>query len=118
MLVLTRRISETVIVRDSNDLELAILIQSIHGEKARLHFIFDRGLQVMRREMAELIRIGENQSAAASPDKRLSQTFTRRVNEQIVVGQPSQPLGVIQIVSIHDDRLRLSFDLPGDVAVS
>jgi carbon storage regulator len=38
--------------------------------------------------------------------------LTRRVGEEIVIGDPRQPLGVIRIVEIHGDKVRLSFDFP------
>jgi carbon storage regulator len=38
--------------------------------------------------------------------------LTRRVGEEIVIGDPRQPLGIIRIVEIHGDKVRLSFDFP------
>ena len=44
--------------------------------------------------------------------------LTRRVGEEIVIGDPKKPLGVIRIVDIHGDKVRLSFDFPKDVQIN
>ena len=44
--------------------------------------------------------------------------LTRRVGEEIVIGDPRKPLGVIRIVDIHGDKVRLSFDFPREVPVN
>jgi len=44
--------------------------------------------------------------------------LTRRVNEEIVIGDPANPLGVIRVVSVHGDKVRLSFDFPRDVKIN
>ncbi|MCE9591541.1 MAG: carbon storage regulator [Planctomycetes bacterium] len=44
--------------------------------------------------------------------------LTRRVGEEIVIGDPKKPLGVIRVVDIHGDKVRLSFDFPRDTAIN
>ena len=44
--------------------------------------------------------------------------LTRRVGEEIVIGDPRKPLGVIRIVDIHGDKVRLSFDFPRDMQIN
>jgi carbon storage regulator len=44
--------------------------------------------------------------------------LTRRVGEEIVIGDPTNPLGVIRIVEIHGDKVRLSFDFPKDTQIN
>lgn len=44
--------------------------------------------------------------------------LTRRPGEEIVIGDPANPLGVIRIVDIHGDKVRLSFDFPRDVKIN
>jgi carbon storage regulator len=44
--------------------------------------------------------------------------LTRRVGEEIVLGDPKKPLGVIRIVDIHGDKVRLSFDFPRDLQIN
>jgi carbon storage regulator len=44
--------------------------------------------------------------------------LTRRVGEEIVIGDPKKPLGVIRIVDIHGDKVRLSFDFPRDLQIN
>jgi carbon storage regulator CsrA len=44
--------------------------------------------------------------------------LTRRVTEEIVIGEPRCPLGVIRVVEIHGDKVRLSFDFPRDFKIN
>jgi carbon storage regulator CsrA len=44
--------------------------------------------------------------------------LTRRVGEEIVIGDPRKPLGIIRIVEIHGDKVRLSFDFPRDTPIN
>lgn len=44
--------------------------------------------------------------------------LTRRVGEEIVIGDPKQPLGVIRVVEIHGDKVRLAFDFPREIDVN
>ncbi len=44
--------------------------------------------------------------------------LTRRIGEEIVIGDPAKPLGVIRVVEIHGDKVRLSFDFPRDMQVN
>ncbi|RLS91201.1 MAG: carbon storage regulator [Planctomycetota bacterium] len=43
--------------------------------------------------------------------------ITRREGEEVVIGDPASPLGVIRIVSIKGDRVRVAFDFPRVVEV-
>ena len=44
--------------------------------------------------------------------------LTRRVGEEIVIGDPRKPLGVIRVVDIRGDKVRLSFDFPRDTDIN
>ncbi len=44
--------------------------------------------------------------------------LTRRINEEIVIGDPANPLGVIRVVAVHGDKVRLSFDFPREVKIN
>lgn len=44
--------------------------------------------------------------------------LTRRPGEEIVIGDPASPIGVIRVVDIHGDKVRLSFDFPRDVKIN
>jgi len=44
--------------------------------------------------------------------------LTRRINEEVVIGDPDNPLGVIRVVSVHGDKVRLSFDFPREVEIN
>ena len=44
--------------------------------------------------------------------------LTRRVGEEIVIGDPRKPLGVIRVVDIHGDKVRLSFDFPRETQIN
>ena len=44
--------------------------------------------------------------------------LTRRVGEEVVIGDPRQPLGVIRVADIHGDKVRLAFDFPRETAIN
>jgi len=44
--------------------------------------------------------------------------LTRRVGEEVVIGEPGEPLGMIRVVEIHGDKVRLSFDFPKEVQIN
>jgi carbon storage regulator len=44
--------------------------------------------------------------------------LTRRVGEEVVIGDPKKPLGVIRVVDIHGDKVRLAFDFPRETAIN
>jgi carbon storage regulator len=44
--------------------------------------------------------------------------LTRRVGEEIVIGDPANPLGMIRVVDIHGDKVRLAFDFPRDCQIN
>jgi carbon storage regulator len=44
--------------------------------------------------------------------------LTRRVGEEIVIGDPDQPLGRIRVVEIQGEKVRLAFDFPRDIEVN
>ena len=43
--------------------------------------------------------------------------ITRREGEEVVIGDPRSPLGVIRVVGLKGDRVRLAFDFPREVDV-
>lgn len=44
--------------------------------------------------------------------------LTRRVGEEVVIGDPANPLGVVRVVEIHGDKVRLAFDFPRQTPVN
>ena len=44
--------------------------------------------------------------------------LTRRVGEEVVIGDPSNPQGVVRVVEIHGDKVRLAFDFPRDTPIN
>lgn len=44
--------------------------------------------------------------------------LTRRVGEEVVIGDPAKPLGTIRIVDIHGDKVKLSFDFPRETPIN
>ena len=42
---------------------------------------------------------------------------TRREAEEIVIGDPKDPIGVVRIASIKGDRVRVALEFPRDVPV-
>ena len=43
--------------------------------------------------------------------------ITRREGEEVVIGDPAAPLGVVRIATIKGDRVRLAFEFPREVDV-
>jgi carbon storage regulator len=43
--------------------------------------------------------------------------ITRREGEEVVIGDPAKPLGVVRIATIKGDRVRLALDFPRDIDV-
>ena len=43
--------------------------------------------------------------------------ITRREGEEVVIGDPAKPYGVVRIASIKGDRVRLAFDFPREIDV-
>ncbi|MBL0928281.1 MAG: carbon storage regulator [Phycisphaerales bacterium] len=43
--------------------------------------------------------------------------ITRREGEEVVIGDPKNPIGVVRIASIKGDRVRVAFEFPRDVQV-
>jgi len=43
--------------------------------------------------------------------------ITRREGEEVVIGDPSNPMGIVRIASIKGDRVRLAFDFPREIDV-
>jgi len=44
--------------------------------------------------------------------------LSRRVGEKVVIGDPDNPLGVIQVVAVQGDKVRLAFDFPREVEIN
>ena len=43
--------------------------------------------------------------------------ITRKEGEEVVIGDPAKPLGVVRIASIKGDRVRIALDFPRDIPV-
>jgi carbon storage regulator CsrA len=43
--------------------------------------------------------------------------ITRREGEEVVIGDPANPIGVVRIASIKGDRVRVAFDFPRAIEV-
>lgn len=43
--------------------------------------------------------------------------ITRREGEEVVIGDPRNPMGVVRIATIKGDRVRIAFDFPRTVDV-
>ncbi|MEM0983603.1 MAG: carbon storage regulator [Planctomycetota bacterium] len=43
--------------------------------------------------------------------------ITRREGEEIVIGDPSNPLGVVRIASVKGERVRVAFEFPRNVQI-
>lgn len=43
--------------------------------------------------------------------------ITRREGEEVVIGDPAAPLGVVRIAAIKGDRVRVAFEFPREIDV-
>lgn len=43
--------------------------------------------------------------------------ITRREGEEVVIGDPASPIGVVRIAAIKSDRVRLAFSFPREIDV-
>ncbi|MDG2030615.1 MAG: carbon storage regulator [Phycisphaerales bacterium] len=43
--------------------------------------------------------------------------ITRREGEEVVIGDPKAPLGVVRIATIKGDRVRIAFEFPREIDV-
>ena len=44
--------------------------------------------------------------------------ITRREGEEVVIGDPKNPIGVVRIASVKGERVRIAFDFPRDIQVN
>ena len=43
--------------------------------------------------------------------------ITRREGEEVVIGDPTNPIGIVRVASVKGDRVRLAMDFPREVEV-
>jgi len=43
--------------------------------------------------------------------------ITRREGEEVVIGDPENPLGIVRVAGIKGDRVRIAFEFPREVDV-
>ncbi len=43
--------------------------------------------------------------------------ITRREGEEIVIGDPRNPIGVVRIASVRGERVRVAFDFPREIDI-
>lgn len=43
--------------------------------------------------------------------------ITRREGEEVLIGDPANPLGIVRIAAIKGDRIRIAFQFPREVEV-
>ncbi len=44
--------------------------------------------------------------------------ITRREGEEVVIGDPKNPLGIVRIAAVKGDRVRVAFDFPREVEIN
>lgn len=42
---------------------------------------------------------------------------SRKEGEEVVIGDPHNPIGVVRVASVKGDRVRLAFDFPREIEV-
>lgn len=43
--------------------------------------------------------------------------ITRREGEEVVIGDPRHPIGVVRIASVKGERVRIAFEFPREVEI-
>ncbi|MBL4699144.1 MAG: carbon storage regulator, partial [Phycisphaerales bacterium] len=43
--------------------------------------------------------------------------ITRREGEEVVIGDPKNPIGVVRIASVKGERVRIAFDFPREIEI-
>jgi len=43
--------------------------------------------------------------------------ITRREGEEVVIGDPKNPIGVVRIASVKGERVRVAFDFPREIEI-
>lgn len=66
--------------------------------------------------------VGGDREVAKRPGGRVDGrlvmlVITRREGEEVVIGDPHNPIGVVRIASIKGDRVRVAFDFPRSIDV-
>ena len=62
----------------------------------------------------DCVRVGKTTETNGS--RRLL-VITRREGEEVVIGDPKNPIGVVRIASVKGERVRVAFDFPRDVQI-
>jgi carbon storage regulator CsrA len=44
--------------------------------------------------------------------------ITRREGEEVVIGDPKNPIGIVRIANVKGDRVRVAFDFPRNVEIN
>ena len=44
--------------------------------------------------------------------------LTRRIGEEVVIGDPKNPIGTVRVAAIDGDKVRLAFDFPEYIKVN
>ncbi len=44
--------------------------------------------------------------------------ITRREGEEVVIGDPKNPIGIVRVASVKGERVRIAFDFPRNVDIN
>jgi len=44
--------------------------------------------------------------------------ITRREGEEVVIGDPKNPIGIVRVASVKGERVRIAFDFPREVDIN
>ena len=44
--------------------------------------------------------------------------ITRREGDEVVIGDPRNPIGIVRIASVKGERVRVAFDFPREVEIN
>lgn len=44
--------------------------------------------------------------------------ITRKENQEVVIGDPKNPIGIVGIASIQGEKVRIAFEFPRDIPIN
>ena len=112
MLVLSRKVNETIIINDN----IVITVVDIRGDKVRLAIEHPREMPVHRREVLQELpgETGEHlPDIAKYSGEPTTLVLSRKTGESIVIAS----VIVVTIVDIRDDIVRLGVECPKDLPI-
>ena len=76
-----------------------------------------RQIALARWIWGDILRRAQNTTVLVILEKHRMLVITRREGEEVVIGDPKNPIGVVRIASVKGERVRVAFDFPREVEI-